>query len=155
MTPDVENVTPVPTTHTAPLPHTHAPQSDVTLPIVSQTQDIVVEDCDSDDESCAGMPEMIRRDYDSDSSDDDSITSQADDYIAHDVQEHFLPFHDDVHALLSHRYNDGMLELEVEYSTGEICFLPYELVLDDDPLAVAHYILDSSLSKSKAEAKHA
>ena len=57
--------------------------------------------------------------------------------------------------MLSHKYNDGKLELEVEYSTGEIEFLDLDMVLDDDPLAVVHYILDSSLSRNKAEAKHA
>ena len=46
-----------------------------------------------------------------------------------------------------------MLELNVEYSTGESEHILYALALDDDPLAVAYYVLDSSLSKIKAETR--
>ena len=41
-----------------------------------------------------------------------------------------------------------MLELKVEYLTGDTEYLPYILVQSDDPLAVADYILDSDLSKN-------
>ena len=36
---------------------------------------------------------------------------------------------------------------------GETEFIPYQLAMDDSPLAVAHYILDSDLSTNNAETK--
>ena len=110
------------------------PQSDV--PMVSQTQD------SSDDNDCRPVLEYITDD------DDKSITSQPDEHVATSTASRFHAYDGDLHAILGHRYVTGKLE----YSTGEAEYLPYNLVLDDDPLAVAQYILDSSLSTSKAEA---
>ena len=114
------------------------PHSDV--PMVSQTQD------SSDDNASHPVLEYITDD------DDKSITSQPDAHVATSIASRFHSYDSDLHAILGHRYVTGKLELHVEYSTGEAEYLPYDLVLDDDPLAVAQYILDSPLSKNKAEA---
>ena len=105
--------------------------ADSHIPVISQTQD--------------GTDDM-------DSDDDASITSQADPVVAHNVSDMFQPVEDNYHAILSHRYSTGILELQVEYKTGCTEFLPYSMVQSDDPLAVAEYILASNLSCTKAEA---
>ncbi len=107
----------------------------IDIPIISQTQDdLSVE------------------------KDDISITSQAEELNAHHINQYFSPDEDDFEYyddILSHRWVDGVLELEVLYSTGESEFLIYDLVLDLDPLAVAHYIKRSSLGNDKATLKYA
>ena len=73
------------------------------LPCVSQTQDIQMEDCDIDGDSDAS-PFKRKLSYISDSSEDNSITSQANESIAHNVEDAFQPINDEYHALLSHKY---------------------------------------------------
>lgn len=48
---------------------------------------------------------------------------------------------------MSRQYNDDHLELEIEYTTGEKNLL-FALIQYVDPLAVAHYTIDSTSSTS-------
>jgi hypothetical protein len=110
-------------------------------PIVSQSQ-IEVEDVDSDDED-----DFIH------SQEEDSLPTYsrleyADDVVK-DVNNHFSQGDDepdeDIDSILDHRYVDGILELEVEFYTGETEWLDLEIVKDEDPHSVAQFILKSDL----------
>lgn len=97
-------------------------------------------------------------DDDSDSEDNISVTSHVDDPTSHDVNNHFSPCeedYDDYDDILSHRWTDGALELEVLYRNGEKEFLLYDVVLDTDPLGVALYIERSDLGNDPSTQKYA
>ena len=83
------------------------------LPCVSQTQATTH---DSDHAPDAGYV-----------SDNESVTSQMDASVSGNVNTCFTPQPDKLHALLSHQYNDGCLEFEVEYSTGDKSFTTSKL----------------------------
>lgn len=94
----------------------------------------------------------------SDSDDDDiSVTSTADNDTANDVNNHFHPSQEDYEEyddILSHRWNDGSLELEVLYTNGEKEFILFDLVQDTDPWGTSAYVLDSELGSDKSLLKY-
>ena len=110
-----------------------SPQSNP-IPLVSQTQP-EVEDVDSDDEDSDPL---------SGRSSDKEATS-----IAADVNGIFDPDDDfaeeELDFILDHRFLSGILELQVQYSTGEIEWHPLDLVKHADAQAVAHYVLTNDL----------
>lgn len=92
-----------------------------------------------------------------DSDDDISVTSRADESVSDDINNHFHPCeedYDDYDDILSHRWAEGALELEVLYRTGDKEFLLFDVVQDNDPMGVSMYILDSDLSKDKSTLKY-
>ena len=66
-------------------------------------------------------------------SNNESMTSQTDATILEDLSAHSAPHNEALHAILSHRYNDGCLEFKVEYADGDKTFIPFKLVQNDDP----------------------
>jgi len=93
-----------------------------------------------------------------DSDDNASITSNIDDSGGNTDIDALFPQYcdfDDMEDIVSHRWLDGVLELEVQYKTGNTNFLMYDSVFDENPLAVARYIQTSSLGKDKSTAKYA
>ena len=110
------------------------------IPIISQTQD------DTNDNIPHNDSDYIT---DDDGDDNVSITSQVSKSLTSEINDTFEPHSEEYHSLLLHRYNDRILELDLRYSTGEAEFLAFDLVLSDDPLAVAYYIIVSTLSTNK------
>ena len=63
-----------------------------------------------------------------------TVFGQGEDYLAAEL-----------HSITDHRYLTGILELRVEYSNGDQSWHPIDLVKDEDPHAVANYILSNDL----------
>ena len=61
---------------------------------------------------------------------------QGDDYLAAELK-----------SITDHRYLSGVLELQVEYTDGELSFHPIDMVKNEDPHAVANYIINNDLGK--------
>mmetsp|Transcript_12882 Transcript_12882/g.18393 ORF Transcript_12882/g.18393 Transcript_12882/m.18393 type:complete len:177 (-) Transcript_12882:1716-2246(-) len=92
------------------------------------------------------------------SGDDASITSHIDDDGVNPNMDALFPHirdFDDMEDIVSHRWIDGVLELEVKYKTNDTDFFMYDVVLDENPIAVARYIQTSSLGKDKSTSKYA
>ncbi len=118
-------------------------------PLASPTTNDVSPTDDSDnDEPMVPLVSQTQSEED----DDGSVESPTDvdpARLVHDVNNFFNRVEDDdtddLHAILGWRYADGMLELEVEYSSGETKWHPYSMVQDEDPHAVAEWVLDTDL----------
>ena len=93
-----------------------------------------------------------------DADDDMSVTSNVSEDNAEHVNSHFAREEsddkDEYHAIRSHRWIEGILELEVEYCTGETEFLPYDLVRDEDPHATATYIISMNIESDSSSARY-
>ena len=109
------------------------------IPIISQTQP-VVEDVDSDDEDSVTMdPHPIASnindtEYDNVVSQLNTVFDECDDYLAAELQ-----------SISDHRFTTGVLELQVIYTDDTSSWHPIDLIKDEDPQAVANYILRNDL----------
>lgn len=87
-----------------------------------------------------------------------SSTDDAQPSVSNSVNDHFanmIESDDDIQHILDHQWNNGMLEILVEYYTGVKEFHPFEYVKDDEPRMVAEYVTDSShLPDSKMVRKY-
>ena len=63
-----------------------------------------------------------------------TVFDQGDDYLAAEL-----------HSITNHRCLAGVLEFKVEYSNGDLSWHPIDLVKDEDPHAVANYIIKNDL----------
>ena len=118
-----------------------APTADIipttTPPVNKQHQSPphLVEDVDSDDEE--PDPIDIRNeeaDYDEIASNVNNFFDDSDDYLSAELK-----------SITDHRYLNGILEFEVQYTDGETEWHPIDLVQDDDAYAVATYVLTHDL----------
>ena len=50
-------------------------------------------------------------------------------------------------SIVVHRYLSGIIELQVKYTNGELSWHPMDLTKDEDPQAVAVYVLSNELGK--------
>ena len=55
-----------------------------------------------------------------------TVFDKSDNYLAAEIL-----------SILDHQYKGGILEMKVEYSNGEMCWHPIDLVKDEDPQATA------------------
>jgi len=104
------------------------------VPLVSQTQP-EVEDVDSDDEDSDPLSGR--------SSDKEATSIATDVNIVFDPDDDFAE--EELDSILDHRFLSGILELQVQYSTGDIEWHPLDLVKHADPQAVAQYVLTNDL----------
>ncbi len=54
---------------------------------------------------------------------------------------------DDLYSIINHRTTNGVLEFEVEYTSGDTDWLFFSLVQDEDPHACADYVMNNDLGK--------
>ena len=54
---------------------------------------------------------------------------------------------DDLYSILNHRTTNGVLELEVEYTSGDTDWLYFTLVQNEDPHACADYVMNNDFGK--------
>ena len=90
----------------------------------------------------------------SDDEDDDPISIREDEAeptdVAHQINTVFnqgFDYDNELVTITDHRYAGGILELEVEYSTGEHTWHPISMVQDADPHGIAHYVMNNDLGK--------
>ena len=107
------------------------------VPMVSQTQ--------SDDE------EIPPSDQDPDGPFDGCDSGQDFDSMASHMNNH-MDDKDEILdaqlvAIVAHQFLAGILELQVEYSTGETSWHPIELIKREDPHAVADYVIHNDMGK--------
>ena len=50
-------------------------------------------------------------------------------------------------SIVDHRYLSGIIELQVKYINGDFSWHPMDLIKDEDPQAVAVYVLSNDLGK--------
>ena len=149
----------VPTTSTTPSSITLDNPPDITgtqIPVISQTQDLEESNDEIEDINTTIRSKRCKLD---DGTDNDSTTSYnintedmsnvSDDYNSHFIEED----DNEIERILSHRWIDSILELHVQYYTGDIEWHPIQLLQCDEPLMVANYItspehpLTSKISK--------
>ena len=53
----------------------------------------------------------------------------------------------ELHLIADHRYLSGIIELQVKYTNGDLSWHPMDLIKDEDPQAVALYVLSNDLGK--------
>ena len=86
---------------------------------------------------------------DNEDDDDSSVTSQTSLDMAEDVNQHFQPEEDEgegeIHSITGFRWVDGIFELKVKFTCRNAEYLPINLVRDNEPMAVAEYILSSNI----------
>ena len=67
------------------------------------------------------------------------------------LNNHFNKEEEDLSAemfdIVAHRHISGILELQIEYTTGDCSWYPLEMVNDEDPQPVVNYVIDSGLGK--------
>ena len=54
---------------------------------------------------------------------------------------------DDLNAIISHRTSNGVLELEIEYCSGNTEWAYFNVVQEEDPQACADYVMNNDLGK--------
>jgi hypothetical protein len=54
---------------------------------------------------------------------------------------------DDLYAINNHRTTNGVLELEVEYCSGDTEWIHFKVVQDEDPHACADYVMNNDFGK--------
>ena len=50
-------------------------------------------------------------------------------------------------AIVAHRFLPGILEVQVEYTNGDTSWHPIELIKNEDPCAIADYVINNDLGK--------
>jgi hypothetical protein len=116
--------------------HDHI-DNDTSFPIVSQTQSEYGADslCDPSDEEDNPITASIKgSEKDDIATHVNTVFDQGDDYLAAEL-----------HSITNHRCLSGVLEFKVEYSNGDLSWHPIDLVKDEDPHAVANYIIKNDL----------
>ena len=89
--------------------------------------------CDPSDDEDSPITTSIRgSEHDAVATHVNTVFDQGDDYLAAEL-----------HYITDHRYLAGILEFKVEYSNGDISWHPIDLVKDEDPHAVANYIMSN------------
>ena len=145
--------------------HTNDNSKSTNVPLVENLSD---SDSDSDDDSCLDHPANVFQylsdddEYDSDedsvSSTSSEISSPEDTDIADDINSQFnreeCDDYGEIVAIKQHRDSEGMLEMQVLYSTGELEWHPMSLIKEEDPHAVAHYLLDADLGDKAMNSRH-
>ena len=108
------------------------------LPIISQS-DSEEDDFDSEEPVVSDDPHRAHS----------SQFDPSDENVVHEIENHFTRSEGDdefeLDSIVNNRYLSGILELEVLYSTGDSEWHPISLVQDEDPHAVANYVMNTDL----------
>ena len=64
----------------------------------------------------------------------DAVFDETDDYLSAELK-----------SILDHRYINGVLELKLEYTTGEVSWHSLDLAKREDPYVTASYIISNDL----------
>ena len=109
------------------------------LPIISQS--------DSEEDECDSEEPIVFDDMNLD--DTSRFDGHSEEHIIQEVENHFNRSEGDdeldLDAIVNNRYLNGILELEVMYTTGDCEWHPISLVQDEDPHAVANYVMKTDL----------
>ena len=108
------------------------------LPIISQS-DSEEDDFDSEEPVVSDDPHRAHS----------SQFDPSDENVVHEIENHFTRSEGDdefeLDSIINKRYLSGILKLEVLYSTGDSEWHPISLVQDEDPHAVANYVMNTDL----------
>jgi hypothetical protein len=135
----------VPTT-TEDLP-SGADDDDAAVPHVTQSQEDDSSVASGESVATHSDDEPVIPSTDDGDIDGDVLAQQVNNFFNSDNPAEEFDSDFSIVRIVSHRCVDGILELEVEYSSGDKEFHPIALLKEEDPHAVAEYVLRTDLGR--------
>ena len=135
----ISNLTPLstPTPLTVPADEESSSETEAHFPIITQSMS---EGSEPEDRPSSSV---VREVQDTPVNPDEVIQMVNDSFLKETGEEQ----DDDLYSINNHRTTNGVLEFEIEYTSGDTDWLYFNLVQSEDPHACADYVMNNDLGK--------